>query len=51
MKKRLPTLICVMLFLCQNSLYVMAEAASVIRTENKKTTKEQIGRASCRERV
>ena len=41
MKKRLPTLICVMLFLCQNSLYVMAEAASVIRTENKKTTKEQ----------
>ena len=41
MKKRLSTLICVMLFLCQNSLYVTAEAASAIRTENKKTTKEQ----------
>ena len=41
MKKRLATLICVMLFLCQNSLYVTAEAASAIRTENKKTTKEQ----------
>lgn len=41
MKKRLSTLICVMLFLCPNSLYVTAEAASTIRTENKKTTKEQ----------
>ena len=41
MKKRLSTLICVMLFLCQNSLYVTAEAASAILTENKKTTKEQ----------
>ena len=41
MKKRLSTLICVMLFLCQNSLYVTAEAASEIITENKKTTKEQ----------
>ena len=41
MKKRLSTLICVMLFLCQNSLYVTAEATSAIRTENKKTTKEQ----------
>ena len=41
MKKRLSTLICVMLFLCQNSLYVTAEATSTIRTENKKTTKEQ----------
>lgn len=30
-----------MLFLCQNSLYVTAEAASAILTENKKTTKEQ----------
>ena len=41
MKKSLTILICVMLFLCQNSLYVTAEAASTIRTENKKTTKEQ----------
>ena len=41
MKKRLSTLICVMLFLCQNSLYVTAEAASAILTENKKATKEQ----------
>ena len=41
MKKRLLTLICVMLFLCQNSLYVTAETTSAIRTENKKTTKEQ----------
>ena len=41
MKKRLSTLICVMLFLCQNSLYVTAEAASVIQIENKKATKEQ----------
>lgn len=41
MKKRLATLICVILFLCQNSLDVTAEAASAIRTENKKTTKEQ----------
>ena len=41
MKKRFSTLICVMLFLCQNSLYVTAEATSAIRTENKKTTKEQ----------
>ena len=40
-EKRLSTLICVMLFLCPNSLYVTAEAASTIRTENKKTTKEQ----------
>ena len=30
-----------MLFLCQNSLYVTAEAASVIQIENKKATKEQ----------
>lgn len=41
MKKSLTILICVMLFLCQNSLYVTAEAASVIQIENKKATKEQ----------
>ena len=42
MKKRLATLICVMLFLCQNSLYVTAEAASVIQIDQVKMMRNRM---------